>query len=92
MRKFSFDKKKWRGGKTEKLLSLMNYSATGVSNVLSFYPPKSNSKSILIFRILDYNSDSNLTNCISPDLKLHNQYCHNCTLSSNNVLESSLMF
>ena len=41
--------------------------------------------------MLNYNLDSNLTNCVSPDLKLHNWYCHNCALSSNNVLESSLM-
>ena len=27
-----------------------------------------------------------------PDLKFHNQYCHNSVLSSNIVLESSLMY
>ena len=43
--------------------------------VLSFYPTKSNSKSILILikflEFLNYNLDSNLTNCVSADLKLY---------------------
>ena len=43
------------------------------SNALSFYNLKSNSKSILILiRILNCNLDSNHTNFVSPDLKLHN--------------------
>ena len=49
-------------------------SAPGKWNALIFYPPKSNSNSILIliwfFRILNYNLDSNLTNCVSLGLKL----------------------
>ena len=44
--------------------------------VLSFYPTKSNSNSILILayflEFLNYNLDSNLNNCVFPDLKLHN--------------------
>ena len=48
---------------------------------LIFYPPKSNSNSNITFRISNYNLDSNLTNCVSPGLKLHNRYYHNCAFN-----------
>ena len=55
----------------------LSFSATpDYIYALIFYPPKSNSKSILILirvlEFLNYHLESNLTNCVSPDLKFHN--------------------
>ena len=54
------------------------------NNALIFYPPKSNSKSILILiwflEFLNYNLDSNLTNCVYPDLKPYNPWTSNLIL------------
>ena len=54
------------------------------SYALSFYNLKSNSKPILILilflEFLNYNLDSNLTNCVSPDLKLYNPWTLNLIL------------
>ena len=44
-------------------------------------PAQTDGLTVLAFRILNYNLDSNLTNCVSPDLKLHNRYCHTCALN-----------